>query len=401
MNVSSKKIICVSIALFILGWISPAENKPEKDQISNLLRRTAKQISGLKIPEAGKTVRGKLRVIRRLRRLIRFSESKLQQTGLQNVVKRLREMDFFRFPEPEFIPGTRFDLLIRYNGKKRTFSAMALKTAPEENKAVDALFQQVRGAVKGGIMERNVRFFPGVNVFRISTPIYPEEPASESLVLPSAGKGLEMFPGVILMKNRIEEMFAGEIQPLAMQVYPKPAAEKIRAGSLMKNMFLRHAAHFTIPVEIELDGKKRKTNISGLKELFPAAEKVRADLVFLALIARMREKDLVDEQQKVEVFQTFILQKLAEIKSSGEKSPSGALLTALYENGGLKVAKNRQKLELEMDVLTRSIKSLEAGFTGIFMRGSYKECSAFFQKNSEVPLNIRELIKTPGETGSE
>lgn len=401
MSIFLKKLICTGVALFIFGGILPGESKEEKDVIGSLLKRAARSISGLAVSEDGKVVKGKQRAIRRLRRMIKSSDSELQKSALADVVKRLREDNLSKFPEPEFIPGTAFDLLIRYNRKKRAFSVTALITAVGETRIIDSLFKKFRDALKGGAMERNVRFFPPVNVIRISLSLFPEKPVPELLMLPSAGAGLEMYPGVILMYSRIKKEFVTIIQPMATKVYTKKSAQKIGTESLMRNIFLRHAAHYTIPVEIEEDGEKRKTKVSGLKELFPVAEEIRADLTYLALIARMSEKGLVDDKLKEEVVLTFLLQKLADMNLTRENSPSVALLTALYNKGGIKVGKNQKKLVVELDLLIRSIKNLESGFADLFSRGSYTECSAFFKKNREIPQNIKELIDTPGQKETE
>ena len=147
---------------------------------------------------------------------------------------------------------------------------------------------------------------------------------------------------------------------------------------------------------LSLKGEKGGFKGSGLKELFFHAEEIRADLYYLSIVVHLYEKELLDDGVKNKVVYTFLSQKVDKMRDSkdGEKhSPSLVLLNALYNRGGVKPDKDGEKLVVDMELLIRNIKNLESRLNDFVMKGKYGECKAFFQKNMEVPENIKSIIK--------
>ncbi|MEN8222439.1 MAG: hypothetical protein ABFR36_04190 [Acidobacteriota bacterium] len=397
-----KKYLNFILIIFLIGssssgW-SQEEKSPEKKKVSKILKRSARIISGLKISSVGKPSfsKQKQKAIRHLRRVVKFSNSKAQKNYLGAFIKCLKDEKFEDFPKTEFISGTDFDLLIKYDKTNSSFSAIALKTLIEENKNSGKLFDQIRVETGKGILGRNVRFFPGSNVIKISEVLYPEDMKKEKMVLNSASEDSQMYPGVILLKNKIEKDFEDKIKPLSLQIFKKKISAGMNAGMLLRNIFLHHVAHYTIPFSIKAEEEKRDFTGAGLKELFYDAEEIRADLNYLTLISLLDEKELLKEGLKEEVLYLFILQKLAKMigeEGLRENYPSTTIINSLYRGGGIATDKGGKKLVVNIDVLVRNIKTLETSFEDIFKNGNHIECKTFFNKNSEIPENLKKLLK--------
>ncbi len=386
-----------------MGSVSPGwaqEGTPvKKENGINLLKRSAKMISGLDLGSSGTPpfLKKKNRIIRQLKRIIKSSNLKLQKKYLWAFMKCLEEEKFEGIPEAEFIIGTEIDLILKYDKKGNSLSAIALRTSAEETKSIGELFDKIRTETGKGILGRNIRFFPGSNVVKISELIYPEDLKKSTIVLNSADYGTKSYPGVILLKNVLEKEFEGNVKPIAKQILSEKIYEGLNAGLLLRNAFLHHVAHYTIPFSIKGDREKVDFKGAGLKELLLDAEEIRADLNYLTIISLLDEKNLLKKGIREEVIYIFVLEKLTMIKNMAvisNKSHSLTLLNSLYSRGGIGIEKDGKELVFDLDLLTRNIKDLEALFDDILKKGNYIECKAFFKKYSEIPENLKKLLKT-------
>ena len=373
-----------------------AKSSDAKEDISKLLRKTAKMIGNLDISKSGTLHFSKIkkRITRHLKRAIVASDSEVQKKYFRVIIKNFRENKFADLHTPGFIAGTKADLILNYDNKSQNISAIALKTCVEEDLSTGKLFDMIRAEIRRGMLNRNVRFFPESNVVKVSEALYPDNFKERSIILDSSGG--DLYPGIIIVKNVVEKYFVKKIQPISQQIFQKEISSDIVAGSLIRNIFLHHIAHYAIPFQTEVKGEKGGFKGSGLKELFFHAEEIRADLYYLSIVVHLYEKELLDDGVKNKVVYTFLSQKVDKMRDSkdGEKySPSSVLLNALYSRGGVKPDKDGEKLVVDMELLIRNIKNLESRLNDFVMKGKYGECKAFFQKNMEVPENIKSIIK--------
>ena len=397
-----KKYLKIIFIVFLMvsvstGWAQEKKSTKKENGV-NLLKRSARLISELDLGSSGTPpfLKRKKRIKRHLRRIIKSSNSKLQKKYLLDFTKCLEEEKFENIPVAEFFFGTEIDLLLKYDKKSNSLSAIALKTSAEETESTGELFDKIRIETGRGILGRNIRFFPTSNVIKISELVYPENLNKRAIVLNSAVDGSTSYPGVILLKNVLEKEFVVNLKPIAKQILKKKIYEGLNSGLLLRNVFLHHVAHYTIPFNIKGDGENRDFSGAALKELLLEAEEIRADLNYLTIISLLDEKTLINKGIKEETIYIFLLEKFAAMKDiagKSGKSHSLTLLNSLYNRGGIGVGKGGKKLVVDLDLLTRNIKDLEALFDNIFKKGNYRECKAFFKKYSETPENIKKLLK--------
>ena len=88
-----------------------------------------------------------------------------------------------------------------------------------------------------------------------------------------------------------------------------------------------------------------------------------------------------------------MVEKVRDSNVEKKYSPASVLLNALYNRGGLKPNRDGKKLVVDMELLIRNIKNLESRLNDFVIKGKYGECKTFFQKNMEVPENIKSIIK--------
>ena len=389
--------IILTLFVFLTSGNAVQDKKSiERKDISNLLKRTAKMISTLDISEQATPSfsNRKKKIVRHLKRAISASDSKIQKIYYEEVIKIFRNNKYSDLPDYYFLKDTKSDLLLKYNKKDQTISAVVLKLSSEENLITGKLFDKIKAEIGKGILDRNVRFFPKNNFIKISEVIYPDNFEKESLIFDSPSKN-DLYPVIVLLKNSIEKYFVEKIKPLSEKIFRGKVSSGLNKGSLIRNMFLHHIAHFTIPFQTEMKAEKSIYKGSDLKNLLLPAEEIRADLNYLMIIAKMAEKELLDKGVKEEVIYTFLLQKIDEIKNMNEgnkNSPSLVLFNALYKRGGIKIEKGGKKMVVDMELLVRNIKNLESRFNDIIKKGIHGECKMFFQKHMEIPENIENII---------
>ena len=369
----------------------------EKGDFSKLLKRTAKMICTLNIKESAAPSFSKLKkkIVRHLKRAASASDSKVQKKYFKDVIKIFRNNKYSDLPDFYFTKESESDLLLKYDEKSQMISAVVLKISGEENSLTGKLFDKIRVEIGKGILERNVKFFPENNVIKVSEVIYPESFEKESLIFDSPSRN-DLYPGIVLLKNIIEKHFIERIKPLSEKIFRRKISAGLNTGSLIRNIFLHHTAHFTIPFQTGVKDEKSIHKGSDLKNLLLPAEEIRADLSYLMLIAKMAGKELLEKGVKEEVIYTFLLQKLDKIKNSkanNKNSPSLILFNALYKRGGIKMAKDGKKMVVDMELLIRNIKNLESRFNDIIKKGIHGECKIFFQKHMEIPKNIKSIIE--------
>ncbi len=393
-----KKLNILLLLLFVmLTCVNADQGKKskEKEDLSKLLRRTAKMICSLNINESATPSFSKLkkRIVRHLKRAALTSGSKDQKKYFEDVIKTFKDNKYSDLKDFYFPNEAKSVLLLKYIEKSKTISAVVLKFSVEENLLTGKLFDKVRTEIKKGILERNVRFFPENNLVRIFEVIYPEDFKRESLVFDSPSKK-DLHPRVVLISNVMKRYFIERIKPLSERIFRKKISAELNTGSLIRNIFLHHTAHFAIPFQTEVKEEKSVFKGSDLKNLFFPAEEIRADLNYLMIIIRMAEKKLLDDGVKEEVIYTFLLQKIDALKKmNGNKgSPSMILFNALYERGGIKSEKGG-KVVVDLELLIRNIKNLESRFNDILKKGLHGDCKTFFQKHMEISDNIKNILE--------
>ncbi len=396
-----KRILHILLFLFftMLTCVNAGQDKKnnEKGDISKLLKRTAKMICTLNVSESTTPSfsRLKKRIVRHLKRAASASDSKVQKKYFEDVIKIFRNNKYSDLPYHYFVKESESNLLLKYDKKSQMISAVVLKLSGEENSMTGKLFDKIGAEIRRGLLERNVKFFPENNAIKISEVIYPEDFEEESLIFDSPSEN-DLYPGIVLLKNVIEKYFIERIKPLSEKIFLGKISAGLNTGSLIRNIFLHHAAHFAIPFQIEMTGEKSVYKGSELKNLLLPAEEIRADLNYLTIISKMDEKELLDKGVKEEVIYTFLLQKIDKIKNLKEEninSPSLVLFNALYKRGGIKMAKDGKKMVVDMELLIRNIKDLESRFNDFVGKGIHGECKIFFQKHMEIPENIKSIIE--------
>jgi len=368
----------------------------EKENMSKLLKRAAKMICTLDINEQAAPSFSKLKkkIVRHLKRAVSASNSKIQKIYFEDIIKIFKTNKYSELPDLYFSKEARADLLLKYEKKSQMITAVVLKLSGEENSSMQKLFDKIRIEIGKGILERNVRFFPKDNVIKISDVIYPDNFKKESLIFNSPSKN-DLYPGIILLKNVIEKYFNEKIKPLSEKILRRKISAGLNSGSIIRNLFLHHIAHFTIPFQTEMKDEKSIYKGSDLKNLLLPAEEIRADLNYLMIIVRLAEKDILEEEVKEEVIFTFLLQKIDRIitlKENNNNSPSMVLFNALYKRGGIKIEKGGKKIVVDMELLIRNIKNLESRFNDILKKGIHGECKIFFQKHMEIPEKLKSII---------
>lgn len=257
-----KKYLKIVLIVILMGFLFPGmaeeKNPAEKKEQLKLFKRSAKMISVLDIKSAGTAPfsKQKQNIIRLLRRIVKSTNSEAQKNYFVSFIKYLKDEKFENFPKAEFIAETRSDLIVKYDKTSKSLSAIALTTHSEDNKNNDELFKKITSEIGKGIFGRNIRFFPESNVIKISEVIYSDNQEERAIVLPSSEKISSMYPGVILLKNRIENDFKNKIKPLSLEIFKKKISDGLNAGKLSRNIFLHHLAHYTIPFSIKTEGEK-------------------------------------------------------------------------------------------------------------------------------------------------
>ncbi len=377
------------------------EKKVPKKDLSNILSSTAMFMEKLDIHKKDKPsfrIRRR-RIIRHLKKAVKASDSNGQKNYFKFLLNKFEKNDYKNGFGHPFIAGTKADLLLEYNKRKERISAVVVKTSIESNTALELMFERIERSVKKGILKRNIEFFPKKNIVKISKIIYPPQLSKKLIILNDDENSENIYPEIILLTNSIENYFNVRLKPLAGKIFKRKISLQLNSEDLLKIIYLHHIAHFTIPFEVKQEDEKSFFTGSELKEFFFDAEEMRADLNYLVLIAEMDAKELLRDGERDRIIYTFILQKMDNLinsKNSKNKLSSLVLLKSLYSRGGIKVQKNGRKIIIDIELLIRNIKNLETGLNVLIKKGSYKECSAFFEKNSELPENIKKIVSLLG-----
>ena len=368
-----------------------------KENFSNLLKKTARMIGTLDIKKSGTPAfsKQKKRIIRHLKRVVSKSNCEDQKKYLKNVIKHFRENNYRSGFDCPFSTKTKADMILNFNEKSRNFSPVVLKTSVIGTLSICKLFDKIKIEIGKGILNRNVEFFPVSSVVKISEVIFPANFKSRSIILSLNNKKNDIFPGIILIKNNVEKYFNDSLKPLAQKLFRQKIASGLDPEILIHNMFLHHIAHFTIPFQIEVKDKKSGVKGLGLKELFLYVEEIRADLNYLSIVAEMDKREILDKGAKEKIFYTFLLQKVYKTLTPYGKdlgSPSSVLFNLLFKRGGIRMEKGRMKMVIDMDLLIRNIKALEAKFNSFLIKGKYNECKAFLLQYKKMPDNVKDFF---------
>jgi len=400
-------LILLLPALLLAGAVPENIGKSNPDEdLSSFLGKAAKMITGLDInsPSSPSFSLQKKRVIRLLRRALSVSAVEEQKKYLKRVIETFRGEKFEELPVCEFIRGTTADLILAYDQEKKSITGVALKTSEEENQAAGKLFELIRTHIRKGLLGRNVSFFPEKDIIKLSDIIYPAGYGRKNIVLPSVSGETGPFPGVFILTNDIRKYFDDKIKPVSQDLFRQKTVADLKPGALIRNIYLHHLSHFTIPVMIDSPVAEKDFKGSALKDLFDTAEEIRADLNYLALISALDEKGILDKGMKDEVYYTFLLQKIVDIQMRTEETvnrPAVIILNAIYKRGGIQVDKNGKKLVADIELLSRNIKDLEAKFDDLIRNGKFDDCESFFKLYSETSENLINVIAKPPPEKSE
>jgi hypothetical protein len=203
----------------------------------------------------------------------------------------------------------------------------------------------------------------------------------------------------VLLKNVIEAKFNKVLVPIAQRLLAPELLPRVQFDPYFTEILIHELAHGMGPGKIVVDG--RATEVSReLKELYPAIEECKADILGLVNGFELVDMGLLPQEMTAQLPATYVAGVFRAVRFGVEEAHGKAMLTSfnyLREKGAVVRDPASGRYSVNYDRFRAQARELARELMMVQARGSYAEAKAMLEKYGEPDEELRaDLAKLDG-----
>ena len=198
----------------------------------------------------------------------------------------------------------------------------------------------------------------------------------------------------VLLKNHSEAKFNKVLIPIARRVVDEKEFANITFDTYFSDILLHEMAHGIGPGKIKVDGRTTSVN-RELKELYPAFEECKADVVGLLNGEYLIKKKALPRTMLKQLPPTYLAGIFRAVRFGVEEAHAKGVLLAfnyLMDKGAITHDDKTKRFSVDHKVFFKAIRELSRELLMVQARGSYKEAKALLDKYGVVRPQMKAAL---------
>jgi len=198
----------------------------------------------------------------------------------------------------------------------------------------------------------------------------------------------------VMLKNVTEAKFKKVLIPIATEVVDSALLPLLDFDTYFTDILLHEMAHGMGPGEITVDGRKTSVN-SELKQLYPAIEECKADIVGLVNGAYLITKGALPKEMERRLPATYLAGVFRAVRFGTEEAHGKAVLLAfnyLFQGGAFTYDKAKARFGVNYDVFDKRVRELAGELLLLQARGSYDHARKLLERNGTMSPEMRQAL---------
>ena len=203
----------------------------------------------------------------------------------------------------------------------------------------------------------------------------------------------------VMLKNVTEAKFNKVLLPIAKQVVDEKLLAQITFDTYFTDILLHEMAHGMGPGQITVDGRKTSVN-AELKELYPAIEECKADIVGLVNGAFLVGKGALPKEMAQQLPVTYLAGVFRAVRFGTEEAHGKAVLIAfnyLFKGGAFTHDGKTGRFGVNHDLFDKKARELAGELLLLQARGSYADARQLIETHGTVTPQMKQALARLGD----
>ena len=198
----------------------------------------------------------------------------------------------------------------------------------------------------------------------------------------------------VMLKNVTEAKFNKVLVPIAKQVVDDKLLELVDFDTYFTEILLHEMAHGMGPGEITVHDRKTSVN-AELKELYPAIEECKADIVGLVNGAYLIKKGALPKEMERRLPATYLAGVFRAVRFGTEEAHGKAVLVAfnyLFKGGALTFDQATGRFSVSYELFDKRVRKLAGELLLLQAQGSYADAKKLIETHGQVSPQMQATL---------
>ena len=203
----------------------------------------------------------------------------------------------------------------------------------------------------------------------------------------------------VLLKNVTEAKFNKVLVPISKKVIDPALHGKITFDAYFNDILLHEMAHGLGPGTIQKDGKQTTVN-KELRELYPAIEECKADIVGLVNAKFLVEKKVLGQALLEQLPVTYTAGIFRAVRFGAEEAHARGVLLAfnyLLDKGAITYDADAKRYGVNQATFYKGVRDLAGELLMAQAKGDYNACKEMLEKYGVVRPEMQQALDALGD----
>ncbi len=199
----------------------------------------------------------------------------------------------------------------------------------------------------------------------------------------------------VLLKNHSEAKFHKALIPIAKRVVSATDLANITFDAYFTDILLHEMAHGIGPGKIVVNGKKTSVN-REMKEIYPAIEECKADIVGLINAEYLVKKKALPKSMHHQIPATYLAGVFRAVRFGAEEAHAQGVLLAfnyLLDKGAMLYDAKSKRFAVNYKTFYKGVRELARELLLAQAKGSYKDAKAMLDKYAVVRPEMKAALE--------